>query len=135
MNDATHTSGTQYIRIAATPAGEAPLWVREKWVGLELPVADGDRGLTNTYTSGVLSGPRNRFIALFWGLFGRLERQTGYAVNVNEALGILEKTNSNAAAWWRVNVPRLQDRKRKFLFQKSVCEAIDPPAAGKVMTK
>jgi hypothetical protein len=27
------------IRIIAVPPGEAPLWVREKWVGLDLPVA------------------------------------------------------------------------------------------------
>ncbi len=27
-----------YIRIVNVPAGEAPLWVREKWVGLELPL-------------------------------------------------------------------------------------------------
>ena len=27
------------IRIIAAPPGEAPLWVRQKWVGLDLPVA------------------------------------------------------------------------------------------------
>ena len=25
------------IRITSVPTGEAPVWVREKWVGLELP--------------------------------------------------------------------------------------------------
>src|SRR5712664_1703512 len=28
-----------HIRIFAVPPGEAPAWVREKWVGLELPLA------------------------------------------------------------------------------------------------
>ena len=27
------------VRIIAAPPGEAPLWVRQKWVGLDLPVA------------------------------------------------------------------------------------------------
>ena len=31
------TNGT--IRIVGVPPGEAPLWVREKWLGLELPLA------------------------------------------------------------------------------------------------
>ena len=26
------------VRIIAAPPGEAPLWVRQKWVGLDLPV-------------------------------------------------------------------------------------------------
>jgi hypothetical protein len=121
---------TRYIRIFAISPGEAPLWVREKWVGLRLPLADGDRGPRDAFTSGVLSGPRNRFIATLWGLFGRLQLQTGYAVGVNEALGILEKTSPDAASWWRVNVPRLQKPKRKFLFHKSVCELVDVGAVG-----
>ena len=29
---------TTNVRIVAVPLGEAPLWVREKWVGLELPL-------------------------------------------------------------------------------------------------
>ena len=26
------------VRIVAVPPGEAPLWVRQRWVGLDLPV-------------------------------------------------------------------------------------------------
>ena len=29
---------TFYLLVTATPPGEAPLWVREKWVGIELPL-------------------------------------------------------------------------------------------------
>jgi len=32
------------IRVIAVPAGEAPPWVREKWVGLELPLTLLTRG-------------------------------------------------------------------------------------------
>ena len=66
------SSAPQFIRIVRTPPGEAPLWVREKWVGLELPLASGDYGPRHAYTSGVLSGPSNRLIALVRLLLGRL---------------------------------------------------------------
>jgi hypothetical protein len=120
--------GRQYIRIVRTPPGEAPLWVREKWVGLALPLAGGDRGPREMFTSGVLTGPRNRLLAIWWGLRGRLPRKSGYAVDVHEALGILERTAPDAAAWWRKNVPRLQKPRRKFLFQPSACEMVDAAA-------
>jgi hypothetical protein len=114
----------QYIRIVTIPPGEAPLWVREKWVGLELPIADDDAAPHEAYISGVLSGPRNRFFAFVWRLFGRLDRQSGYPVYVNEALDILEKSAPDAAAWWRENTSRLQHQGRKFLFRSSSCELL-----------
>jgi hypothetical protein len=123
------TQQSRYIRIIAIPPGEAPLWVREKWVGLELPLADGD-SVVQVFTSGVLSGPRNRFLAIIWGLLGRLKVQSGYPVYVKEALGILEQTAPEAAMWWRENVPGLQKPKRKLLFASSVCQVIDTNSGG-----
>lgn len=116
------------IRITAIPPGEAPLWVREKWVGLELPLAEANPSPHEVYTSGVLSGPRNRFFAIVWRLFGRLERHSGYSVCVNDAVAVLARTAPEAASWWRENVPRLQHPGRKFLFRKSICELVDPAA-------
>jgi hypothetical protein len=121
------TRVSSFIRIVSVPPGEAPLWVREKWVGLELPLPYGDSGGRRAITSGVLSGPRNRLIALWWALRGRLERKSGYAVDANEAVRTLEGTAPEAAAWWRQNVPRLQHRKRKFLFAPAVCEVVSKP--------
>ena len=115
----------RYIRIVNTPPGEAPLWVREKWVGLELPLVHGDRGVRETYTSGVLTGPRNQFIAAWRRLLGRLPRKSGYAVDAQEAFAILERTSPAAAAWWRANVPRLNARGRKLLFSDAACELVD----------
>ena len=116
--------GSSFIRIVSVPPGEAPLWVREKWVGLQLPLADGDHGPRQTWTSGVLSGPRNRLIALWWAWRGRLTRKSGYAVDAIAAVDILERTAPEAAAWWRQNVPRLQRRNRKFLFAPSACQIV-----------
>ena len=45
------------ICVTAVPAGEAPQWVREKWVGVELPLAL--RSAHDFRTFGVLSGPRS----------------------------------------------------------------------------
>jgi hypothetical protein len=121
------TRVSSFIRIVSVPSGEAPLWVREKWVGLELPLAYGDSGARGAITSGVMSGPPNRLIGLWWALRGRLERKSGYAVDADEAFRILEGTAPEAAAWWRQNVPRLQHGKRKFLFAQAVCEVVSKP--------
>ena len=119
------SSAPQFIRIVRTPPGEAPLWVREKWVGLELPLASGDYGPRHAYTSGVLSGPRNRLIALVWLLLGRLPHQSGYAVEAVTAVAILANVAPDAASWWRQNVPRSQRAGRKFMFHSSVCEIVN----------
>ena len=84
-------------------------------------------GRAGAITSGVLSGPRNRLIALWWALRGRLERKSGYAVDANEAVRILEGTAPEAAAWWRQNVPRSQHENRKFLFAPAACEVVSKP--------
>jgi len=125
MTEPASQSHPQYIRIVRTPPGEAPVWVREKWIGLELPLASGDDGPTEAVTSGVLSGPRNRLIALVWALLGRLQHQRGYAVDAMTAMRILQKTAADAATWWSENVPRLQVPGRKLLFHTSVCEIVN----------
>ena len=47
------------IRIIAVPPEEAPAWVREKWVGLELPLARWSSSPIAGGTYGVL--PRSFF--------------------------------------------------------------------------
>jgi len=125
MAPAASAQQPRYIRVVRVPPGEAPLWVREKWVGLELPLARGESGPRHVLTSGVVSGPRNRFAALWRALLGRLPDKAGYAVYVIDALAVLERTAPDAVEWWRTNSPHLVNRKRKFLFQQAACEMVD----------
>jgi hypothetical protein len=61
------------VRIVAVPPGEAPLWVREKWVGLDLPVARYS-GRGKFITLGVLSLPRSMLAQCLAVFRGRAER-------------------------------------------------------------
>ena len=112
------------IRIIATPPGQAPEWVREKWVGLELPLAERFQGRVRTLTSGVLEGPPT-FLGFLSRLFrGRVSLNQGFAVESAAAIAILETKSPDAANWWRENTPALLAAKRCLLFQKDVCEVI-----------
>jgi hypothetical protein len=117
--------GAHRVRIIAIPPGEAPPWVREQWVGLELPLAQSSREARSRRVFGVLSGPRNLLAWWLALISGRAGRETGYAVRVMDALTVLEKKSPEAAAWWRTNVPHMQSPLRCFLFAGSVCQVLD----------
>jgi hypothetical protein len=109
------------VRIVAAPPGEAPLWVREQWVGLELPLAANTAKPQRYVTSGVLSGPLSFWQLILWQFIGRLKPASGYPVDVAAALSVLETKSPEAARWWHENVPDLRTRKRRFLFRAEVC--------------
>jgi hypothetical protein len=92
------------IRIIATPPGQAPLEVREEWVGLELDVLGRDDG----NSTGVLGGAG--------------ENQGGYMVWGDDAVEALAVKSPAAAHWWEQNAPWvLQTR---LVFKQDVCEEI-----------
>ncbi|MEO6929660.1 MAG: hypothetical protein ABI190_10890 [Casimicrobiaceae bacterium] len=110
------------IRIIGVPPGEAPLPIREAWVGLELPLAsDKPRRYLE---SGVLSGPRSRWQTLIHALTFRLKVHTAYVVPSLGAIEILEKSRPAEARWWHDNVPRACRPKRNFLFATQCCQRI-----------
>ena len=113
------------IRIFAVPPGEAPAWVREKWVGLELPLAQWFPTSTNGLTAGVLSGPRTFYAVLGSLVQGRYQRQRGFKVNVLEAIGVLESASPEAANWWCVNASHMMKPSRFFLFPEHVCSVVE----------
>src|SRR5260370_23867420 len=95
---------TRKIRVIHPPIGEAPPWVRQAWVGLELPVARKPRAYRGF---GVLTGPRSYFSQL-WSLLGpKAERITGFPVYARDAVQLLAASEPKAANWWRENAPHL----------------------------
>jgi hypothetical protein len=93
------------IRIIAPPRGQAPEWVRGKWVGLLLPVE-------NQQAEGAQAG----------GL-GPPENQGGYPVKTLYAMAILRSNSIHAATWWEENatladIPQL-------VFGRECCEIVE----------
>ena len=122
--------GAARIRIIAIPPGEAPPWVREQWVGLELPLAQRSRTARPRRVFGVLTGPRDLLARWFAILSGRARRESGYAVRVTDAIAVLEGKSPEAAAWWRTNVPHMTSPFRCFLFSENACMVLDDSAGG-----
>jgi hypothetical protein len=108
------------IRITSVPPGEAPLWVREKWVGLELPTYGP--ALPRIYnTVGVVTGPSSRLGCLFAVLRRRSKKTSGHLVNGEAALIALAEVSPEAAAWWRDNAPNFLRADRCLVFHDSAC--------------
>jgi hypothetical protein len=113
-------SGAQAIRIVRAPIGEAPLWVREAWVGLTLPARSHGR-----WTGfGVLTGPRSCLGQLWSRLRGRGQRVEGFSVDAWEAVERLAARNPEAAAWWRREAAALVRPGSVFVFDDAACEAV-----------
>jgi len=110
------------IRSISTPPGEAPVSIREAWVGLELPLLR-DKPL-RYLGSGVLTGPRSFVGTLIHLVTFRLRIQTGFVVPSLLAIEILEKADPGAARWWRENAPHTARRGRHFLFSPECCELV-----------
>ncbi|MHB8409263.1 MAG: hypothetical protein ACYDHY_14390 [Acidiferrobacterales bacterium] len=74
------------IVIVSVPPGQAPLWVRQKWVGVEIPL------LTLVGASAITTNVRGEPAApMITG---------GCAVTIHDAISALKKTSPEAAAWW-----------------------------------
>jgi hypothetical protein len=113
------------VRITRTPAGEAPLWVRQAWVGLELPAA-GTRP-SSYFTAGVTAKPRPWFVRLSESLQGKRRRNRGYAVPAAAAIDILAGADPRAARWWREQTPHVLRSGQYLLFEESACEPVARP--------
>ncbi|MCR4311630.1 MAG: hypothetical protein NUV54_03660 [Candidatus Taylorbacteria bacterium] len=96
------------IRITSVPIGQAPYWVREQWLGLELPVAKNPSGA--------------RSIISVLGEIAQSGIIEGYPILVSEALRILNKRSTQAASWWRAS---LAGKSAYLVFGKNCCEYID----------
>ncbi|MCK9907847.1 hypothetical protein MXD81_01805 [Microbacteriaceae bacterium K1510] len=110
------------VRIVAVPPGEAPQWVREQWIGCELPLIGRTSGGTFR-TVGILKV--SSFWRHFWEtFFGKSEMVDGYMVDVAAAVRVLEVKSPEAAAWWREHAPYLM-RRGRFIFHREACTLVD----------
>ncbi len=94
------------IKIVAVPPGQAPLEIRQQWVGIILPVAENLP--PNTFEMGVFGG--------------KCENSGGYPVEIKVAIRELEKKSPEAADWWRSNTN--PDWMLWLSFHRDVCEFI-----------
>ena len=106
----------QRLVITSVPPGEAPEWVRQRWVGLSLPLAQRSAKPRKFLTSGVTSGPRGSMAWLVSLVTGRFKLESGYLVECSAALSVLEAERPDAAAWWKENLPHLFRPGRRFVF-------------------
>ena len=119
-----------FIRIIATPPGEAPEEIRRAWVGVRIPLPLFHRRAKGWRSAGVLTGPKS-LVARLSALFsGRLERRQGYAVSVLDAISALEAANPAAARWWRENAPHVVRPGKAFVFAAEVCVVEDQVSSG-----
>jgi hypothetical protein len=108
------------VRIIRAPIGEAPEWVREAWVGLELPLVH--LGEVTVETGGVLTGPRS-WLGYWWArLTRRLEVVSGYVVRSDRAIILLSGSRPDAAAWWQTHAPMFCEPGAEFIFDAPACE-------------
>lgn len=112
------------IRIVEAPIGEAPDWVRDAWVGLDLPIV-GSADPRTRLAGGVLSGPKTFWTSLLAVVQARVSPIRGYMVPTDAALDVLAASSPAAADWWRANAPHVLTR--HLLFGADACRLLDEP--------
>lgn len=101
------------LLITDTPDGEAPEWVRDQWVGLEIPLTVGS--VSNAWeleggAEGVLSGELSA------------SDFDSPIVMALDAFNVLKEKSQDAWAWWSENCPDLFDPDAGFLFNSGSWE-------------
>ena len=110
------------IKIVMTPDGEAPLAIRQAWIGCVLPLPNNSYGQRRRWrTEGVLSGMKRSWLARL--LFPAAPK-AGYPVRVLDALQVLETRAPHAAQWWRENTPHMLTPNHLFIFDPTACEEV-----------
>ena len=96
------------IRIIQTPPGDAPLWVRKAWLGLEIPlVGQTDTSTSQFSTTSKPATPKNI---------------DGYEVHGGEALlALYQAGHEEAANWW---TEKSKLRGGHLIFSKQTCVLI-----------
>jgi hypothetical protein len=97
------------VKIVATPGGEAPLDVREGWVGLTLPLTDPTPRMFEP--EGVLT-------------LSKQPPRVGYMVEGWKAVDMLAQKAPRAAEWWHEHAPHVLAPCYQLIFSADVCEIV-----------
>jgi len=116
-----------HVRIVETPPGEAPIKIRELWVGLVLPLSPGETGPREVMIQGVLTGPRSFLGYVLARLLGRFKSVNGFRVDAVGAIQVLAKRDAQAANWWRIHVPSCAQPGAAFIFHAEACQLVEVP--------
>jgi len=92
-----------FIRVTSRPAGEAPAEIRDKWIGLLIPVQFAYDGAVFGVLSHQPSAPSG-----------------GYAVTWDDAMRVLGEAHPDAREWWERNVRGFP----ALVFDKQCCEIV-----------
>jgi hypothetical protein len=122
-----------HVRILQTPPGEAPLDIREAWVGLVLPLRPGESGQRQLMTQGVLTGPRTFTGWLFAHVLGRFKKVDGFCVDAAGAIQVLAKHDTRAADWWQTHFAAGVQPGRALIFHAEACQLVESPPTTAVM--
>jgi hypothetical protein len=97
------------VRVIDVPPGEAPDWVRQAWIGVELPTRHKEPRAVPVYEirSGESAGE--------W---------VGYAVDGRAAVRAVAAVSPEAADWWRANLPAVTTPGYQLVFPADVCERV-----------
>lgn len=102
---------THVVRIASTPPGEAPKWVRDAWIGLEFPALDPEVTTNpDKPPSGVLSG--------------RPSSDVGYTVPAAVAFDLLRRKAPDAFDWWQTHTQVTEAVDVGLCFDNSACVVV-----------
>lgn len=115
------------IRIDSTPQGEAPIAIRQAWIGLTLPLLETAPSAPEAMI--VEIGFRNPA-----SLLSTVKQRLGfrppttiwqaYTVQAASALRLLERHSPDAARWWQRNTPWLYQPAQILAFDAGCCELV-----------
>lgn len=100
-----------FLLITSTPDGEAPRWVRDQWIGLEIPLTigsiSGDLELADTDSE----GPK--------------DENESPLVMALDAFDVLQRKSPDAWAWWNENCTDLFHEDAAFVFSGGSWEIVE----------
>lgn len=100
--------GKTCIEIVGIPKGEIPREIREKWIGLRLPLETAEE-----------------YFGLARGVATHLPcAVVGYVVDAILAIAILELHHPDAALWWRENT-KIAHVGGELIFDKDACRVVE----------